>query len=556
MRRKMTFLIINVLLITLTFAHSEGQIVVISELPQPLIDVHRDVEIRNGGVVFVNDTFTISANPNEEFAISEFWTGAQEFYIHERRSFYIQDDNRWDPVSFEEESMDGFDGYLISLPTPVTLGDGVNLRLKSSYLYVNRVSAKSNRYQARLPVYPALIYNISSVKAHITFPLDAEFYDVISDLNFTDLVSEDQWVLDHESVDVQPFSNLNVTLEYVPSPDEEYLVDCQNFNRHITIGRGVLTVEDSYDIINTGSLIPTFHMKLPSEATDFKGRDNVGPLEGFVMQFEEESDQLDAYIGFRYRLRTYDRLTFTLSYKVPSSSYISKDGGKSLLTYPSGEFPFYIREMRATVTVPDVETLPFDFGASLPSERRDIVAEFTPTMFTSDLRPYVILIVTIGALGSVYIFRRRKPVEELKPTVVESEGLTEYIAGQVRRVRLLRDLDGLDNDVDSGEIKREEYDQRAGEINRLLRELTDSMRRLGRRLLEEDPELVDRLRQVQSADTELERVSGDLRNLEVRLRARRVSRRDYERRKRDRLNRRRQAINRIEQAVRSLQENI
>jgi hypothetical protein len=275
-----------------------------------------------------------------------------------------------------------------------------------------------------------------------------------------------------------------------------------------------------------------------------------------VMQFEEESNQLDAYIGLRYRLRTYDRLTFTLSYEVPSSSYVSKDGGKSLLKYPSGEFPFYIREMTATVTIPDVETLAFNFGASLPSERRDIVAEFTPAIFTSDLRPYLILIIAMGALGSVYIIKRRKPVEELKPTVVESEGLTEYIAGQVRRVRLLRDLDDLDNDLDSGEIERGEYDRRAGEINRLLRELNDNMRRLGRRLLEEDPELEDRLRQVQSANAEVERVSGDLRNLEVRLRARRVSRRDYERRKRDRLNRRRQAINRIEQAVRSLQENI
>ncbi len=555
MRRKMAFLLVNLLLITLTFANSEGQIVVVSELPQPLIYVHRDVEIINGGIVFVNDTYTISAKTGEELEISEFWTGAQEFYINERRSFYIWDGNRWDPVSFEEESMDGFDGYLISLPTTVTLGDGVNLRLKSSYLYVNRVSAKSNRYQARLPLYPALVYNISSFEAHIAFPLDAEFYDVISNLNFTDSVSEDRWVLDHKSVEVQPFSNLNVTLEYIPSPDEEYLVDCQKFIRHITIGRSVLKIEDSYDIINTGSLLPTFHVKLPSEATDFKGRDNVGPLEGFVMQFEEESDQQDAYISLRYRLRTYDRLTFTLSYEFPSSSYVSKDGGKSLLAYPSGEFPFYIREMKAKVTVPDVETLNFDFGASLPSERMDIVAEFTPAMFTSDLRPYVILIVAIGALGSVYIISRRKQVEELKPTVVESEGLTEYIAGQVRRVRLLRDLDGLDTDLDSGEIETEDYDRRAGEINRLLRELNDSMGRLGRSLLEEDPELEDRLRQVRSADAELERVNGDLRNLDVRLRARRVSRRDYERRKRDRLNRRRHAINRIEQAVRSLQEN-
>jgi hypothetical protein len=47
-------------------------------------------------------------------------------------------------------------------------------------------------------------------------------------------------------------------------------------------------------------------------------------------------------------------------------------------------------------------------------------------------------------------------------------------------------------------------------------------------------------------------VNVDLRNLEVRLRARRVSRRNYGRRRRDHLKRRSRAVRRIEQTLSSI----
>jgi hypothetical protein len=72
------------------------------------------------------------------------------------------------------------------------------------------------------------------------------------------------------------------------------------------------------------------------------------------------------------------------------------------------------------------------------------------------------------------------------------------------------------------------------------------------RELADEPEFSEPLREIKQAEGELTRIASDLRNLEVRLRTRRVSRRDYERRKKERFRRRGLAIKKIEKALGSL----
>jgi chromosome segregation ATPase len=170
------------------------------------------------------------------------------------------------------------------------------------------------------------------------------------------------------------------------------------------------------------------------------------------------------------------------------------------------------------------------------------------------VRPYAGLLIAAVAVGAVLMLRRRKPRErvEMKPIEVEMPKLSEFIAQNMERIAMFREVEDLETELKEGRISRDEFNQSAAGINRRLGELARSLRQLGRTIESEDPDLAEKLTGIRRAEGELERIEKDLRNLDVRLRARRVSRRDYERRRGDRLRRRSEALKRIEQALRSL----
>jgi len=329
-------------------------------------------------------------------------------------------------------------------------------------------------------------------------------------------------------------------------------------------------VEDSYAVINRGALLRRFHLVLPAGASNVEARDGVGALMTTTEE-SEDNETIDAYVSPRYAWRTLDRWRFTVSYSMPKSGYMASEGGKSTLTYPVNGFPHYVRDLSAVVTLPEggrllssqpesasakkkgsTTDVTIELGARLPSERPEIVVELSVSPTASLIRPLGLLLVAAGAIGGVYVLRRRRREVMVKPVVVERPKLSEYVDQQIERISLFKDLEGLQQDLDDEKIDRDEFDRRSGEINRRLDGLEKSTKQLGRTLEEEDPDLRERLAEIRKAEGELDRIKDDLRNLEVRLRARRVTRRDFERRRRERLRRRSRAVGRIEQAIASL----
>ena len=114
-----------------------------------------------------------------------------------------------------------------------------------------------------MPVYPALANNISTFVFHAEMPLEAEFEETVSDMNFTDSNQDGIWTLDYESESIQAYANDNVTISYVPAPDDEYILDCERLERKITVKQGSMRIEDSYTLINTGAPKNRIHLELP-----------------------------------------------------------------------------------------------------------------------------------------------------------------------------------------------------------------------------------------------------------------------------------------------------
>ncbi len=571
--RRTTALLLIILTLAFSVVTTHMEIVESSSSDELLIDAFREVGIENAGIVFVNDTFTLRAYPGREVVVTEFWTGFHRFFISERQSFEMWHGSNWVDVSYGKESEGNFSRYRLTLPTAVTLGEGSELKIRASYLFVNRVSVKGSLYEARLPVYPALTQNISSFRMHVVLPMGAKLGKVSSPLSFTNSTQGGAWVIDHESQGVGAFGNINATISYTPSSEDKYILNCRKMNRHIIISHSGLRVEDSYTLLNTGASISVFNLRLPPDASNVNARDGIGLLNVRTSEPENETRYIDAYVTPRSTFKLYYIWSFTITYSMPKEGYVSDEGGKSTLTYPVNGFPQFIRDLSVSVTLPeggrfiasnpeptstqqiDSKTqISVDFGARLPSERPEIVVELVQSPFAPFIRPIALVLIAAGVIGSVHFLRGRRRVVEakVKPVVVERPMLAGFLEQHRERVSLLQELESLRQELEDGKIGRDRFDQRSAEINRRRNELARSLKQLGIDLEAEDPSLGEQFAEIRRAEEELDRVNADLRNLDVRLRARRISKRDYDRRKGDRLKRRSLAIKRIEQALASL----
>ncbi len=552
MRRPLALMFITLTLMAALYCVTTSDVSA-TESIQPNVLVQSDVKIINGGILFMNDTFTLSAPSDTELLLSEFWTGLHSSFVYERFSFEMWQDGKWVPIEHSEQNYDAYRGHIIALPTPISLDNEDSLKLRASYLFVNMAKKRANLYEARMPVYPALQYNMSSFRMSVELPLDAQYDNVSSTLNFTQTEVDGIWKIDHESdIAIGPYANVNATISYIPSPEDEYLLDCEKLERKITVNWGSLRVEDSYTLINAGDRINIFHLKLPIDASNIMARDGIGVISISTGE-AEEADLIDTYVTPRSGFRSGDRWRFTIAYTMPKNDFVTDVDGGSTLTYPNSDFPHYIRDLSAVVIQPEVETFVFDYRASLPSERPEMVVELPQASIMPIVRSLSSLLVITGIVGAVIVLRRRRrPPIEVKPVEVEIPRLSEFIEQQMRRITFLKEVEELEQQLEGEKIGRDRFNQRMAEINRSLGELTRYLRQQERTLREEEPSLRDRLREIRRAEEEIERIKRDMRNLEVRLRARRISRRDYERRREDRLRRRSQAIKRMEQAVASL----
>ena len=140
-----------------------------------------------------------------------------------------------------------------------------------------------------------------------------------------------------------------------------------------------------------------------------------------------------------------------------------------------------------------------------------------------------------------------------KKVVAEKPKIASYLENYLDRITLLNEyIQILEDEKSDGD----EQAQRLAEINRRQGRLERSLKQTGSALEEEEPDLSAFLRQIRRAEEEVSRVNEDLRNLDVRLRARRISRRDHQRRRESRLDRQREAIKRIEKALSDIQATV
>jgi len=523
--------------------------IVSGETEQLDVDVDRSVKIVNGGIVFLNDTFTLSAPEGSEAIVTYFWMGFSDILTPERSIIEVWESDSWRQVDASRYDIQGIQGSRIEFTVPITLRAGTSLTLRASYLSLDSVSGTSTSYAAFLPVFPVINYIISQYQLEVALPPGATFDGITSPINMTQVEVGDHWEANYLGENIAANSGVDANIVYTHSTDDELLLTVEDASRGITVKSNGLLIEDSYSLTNKGPILFGFPLELPPDASNIKARDGVGTLETTVTESDESKE---VAIIPRSPIMPGNRWVFSVTYTTEDGEHVSTAGGSSHLSYPNIELPHFIRELEATVSRVESDVVGLTYGATLQSERPAIEAEIPSGSIIPSLRP-VAIVAAFGLVVAAIVFlrRREKPARVDVTHEAEVPTLKEFIEKQRERIGLLKALGSIDEELEEGKIEKDQYERLAAEHSRGVSKLADSLKQLGREFADE-PEFSVPLKEIRQAEAEFTRIASDLRNLEVRLRTRRVSRRDYERRKKDRIRRRGLAIRKIEKAIESL----
>ncbi len=529
------------------------------------MDARREVLVENGGLLFMEDELTLRAPEGGSIQLGNLLIGLHSSFIAERYEFEVLVNGEWEIVGYSEEDFGdpSFNGFLVTLPYPVTLQGDASLKVRANYLFLNRVSYTTKGYSARVPVYPVMEYNLTSTHFILTLPEGAELVEVDSPVSFTNSSSAGIWSVEHEAEEVASPADMNVTVVYKPAPGDEYLLNCQGLERGINIKQGKLQMEDTYDLINTGKTLRKIKVRLPAGATNVRASDGVGPLSSI---YSDAGDYVEATIDSRYAVAPFYRWIFMVTYDMPKSAYVEDVGGTPTLSYPVLGFPHYVRDMRVRVTLPEggslvsstpeptsikdssgLTSLIFDLGATLPSEEREVVVEYRGDALTPLIRPLGGVLLAAAFIGVVYLVRRRRAEPE-KEVIVEAEraDLGDFLSLYEERVSLLGEQRRIERDFMARKVSQQQFDGMMADLNRRTQGLLRRLKGTEDELAQAGPEIAEKLQQLRRTEDDLRRLEEDLRSLETRYRARRISRKDYQNRRRDLVRRRGEALNRIE----------
>jgi Asp-tRNA(Asn)/Glu-tRNA(Gln) amidotransferase C subunit len=545
-----------------------------------VVSDQRNVEVMEAGLLTINDTFTLRAPLGETLTISSFKVGFHSSFIDERRVFEVLQDGAWKLLDYNETNIQvsGFREYELKLPTSVTLTDTSSFKIRAWHLFINRVSWENSSYVARIPIYPMFAYKMSSFTFNLTLPPGAVLDDIISSQPFTNSSAGDIWSVGYVASVLTWFQNDNVSIVYKPSFSDEYLLDCELLKRGVSIFDGGLRIEDAYVLINRGASIGSFHLKLPSGASDVGAWDGIGTLNVEYIAAKANQTSGDLFVIPRSSFNPINRWSFTVGYTLPSEGRLASAGDKFTLTYPVYGFPQFVHDLELTVTLPEggefiasdpapssviqisslVKQANMDFSSVAPFDRPQATVEYGRSIFWSAFRPLQWVLIAAGAIGSVYILGKRRRVqeekEEKKPAAVKRSKMEEFVRLYKERLALLVELEELEQGVEQKKVGREHFERRSAEIALRQRDLLTNLSHLEAALETEEPAFAGKIEDIKKAEGEVERANTDIRNLDTRFRARRITRQDFEQRRKEALRRRRGARIRVEQLIASIEQ--
>ena len=529
------------------------------------IQVDHTVQIKDGGLVVINDTIRLSTEPGQNIEpLQNFSIGFPSKYRSNLDYCFAYDDSN--PDERLEVVLDvglgriGFYGVNVLFPgSGIDIGDGGSYNFTVVFVFSNLVSSEvfaANGEEAvfftvDFPSYPSVTQDVSTCNVTVILPYGANYTASSFEENglaFNMTTHDLHQMLNHTESLLESFSYEQAWLRFYALPDHVlYLISVNEVKRDIVLDEwGHVLLSDSYYLTNEGgSYRPVVH--LPQGAYDVSARDESGDLEVDVEKGNATSytnATIYKYIDHEMSAR------FTVSYRLPREIYIRQESWRDFdLAFSFFEgFDWKISDLTVIMGLPEgaefqldachpkpqsvekgvfQETMVFTFYNVTPFHDLDFDLTYRYVMFWASFRPTLWMGVLIAIVCAV-VFLWRAPKLPSAPIIpVPTKVLKSFFDSYKEKRRILGDLESLEQQVRKRKVSRRRYKVRRRGLESRVSVLSRDLTGLREKIRKAGPRYANTMRQIEAAETELEGAEAAIRRIEIRYRHRELSTETY-----------------------------
>jgi len=552
------------------------------------------VQIRDGGLIVINDTVKLSAENDQNITLSSFLLGFP--YIYQQNLDYVYAyDSSDTPLNI---SLDvglrkiGFYGVEVELNVKNDKYYEFTVVLIFSNLISSQVfpiaepetELEQILFNATFPAYPSLTQSVSSVNLTITLP---------SDLLYSSSSFDEKRIIETKRTigTVQVFNYTMKNLDafaYEPSwfafggtVGSFLVIEAKEIRRDITVDswKHVL-ISDSYEIIPKAGNLTELKIQLPQGAIEISAWDEFGNIfkkEDLNIEQGNATTPTNATLTFSSPHIENKSATFKLTYKVSWTSVISQSDWQNyrITLQSSDNFKWTIRKVVVTLKLPEgaefthpldsgvfqknvfQETLSFVYYNVTPFQNLSQEATYEYTIFWSSFRP-TLWVGTAAVILSVLalLWRAPRPAAPIPTIPVRPEELRSYVDAYEKKRRSLSELETVEERARKGKIPRRRYKVRKRALESRLSVLSKDLVRLREKLQTASPKYADMMRQIEIAEAEIEGIEVGIHRTETRYRRGEISTAAYHKLLEDYYRRRERARTTIDGVLLRLREEI
>lgn len=525
------------------------------------VDIQADhtVEIKDGGLVVINDTIRLSTEQEQNIEpLQNFSIGFPFEYRSNLDHCFAYDASN--PEERLEVVLDvglgriGFYGVNVLFPeSGINIGDGGSYNFTVVFAFSNLVSSEvfaANGeeevfFTVDFPSYPSITQDVSTCNVTVILPHGANYTTSsfeTNGLDFNTTTHDLHQILNHTESPLESFSYESAWLKFYALTDYTlYLISVDEVKRDIVFNEwGHALLSDSYYLTNEGgSYLPVVH--LPQGAYDVSARDASEDLE---VDVGEGNATIYKYIDHKMSAR------FTVSYRLPREIYIRQDSWRDfILTFSFFEgFDWKISDLTVTIGLPEgaesqldachpkpqsvekgvfQETIVFTFYNVTPFHDLDFDLTYRYVIFWASFRPTLWMGVLIAIVCAV-VFLWRAPKLPSAPIIpVPTKVLKSFFDSYKEKRTILGDLESLEQQVLKRKISRRRYKVRRRGLESRVSVLSRDLTGLREKIRKAGPRYANTMRQIEAAETELEGAEAAIRRIEIRYRHRELSTETY-----------------------------
>lgn len=563
MKKLLSVAVFFLVSIALALALASTSMVYASPSPSFDVKVQHVVDIRQSGLLVINETVTLSPASGDSIEPLRDYTVGMPFDYQSdlAYAFGYEAANPGSRLTLDLNAgmgRIGFYGIKVNFPQPIDISDGGSYEFTVVLVFSNSIAFDVYQleetvlvyYNASFPAFPSLPDMVSEAQVRIIMPetlnyTRSSFED--EGVNLTGSTQGTNSVFSFVKKDLDEFSREPAWFYALRLGGVTQLLNIEEAERKIDIlADDRIAVSDFYKALNKAGDLTTVQLKLPTGAYEITAFDEFGQVAENNIATQPTATHTNTTVTFASPYLEGKEIHLSIQYSLPWSNNVATSGfgqfHTSLLLFDTHDLT--IGKLTVALSLPEGATLssPIDskglaeFQSSAFSSRvvfafqnatpfQDYTVDFTyrRPLFWDSFRPTVWMgafVLVVGALVGAWRIYQPPSAPALPTAVVgiRAEDLRTFVNYYDERRRLLKEVESLEAATRKGKIPRRQYKVRKATLDGRLASLSRDLTASKDKLRTAGPRYAELMRQLEVAETELMGAEAEINRSEVRYR--------------------------------------